>query len=373
MKYPVAFILIVGCLALLHQPQEPVAGPVPCDAQSSQMQPATPQPTLPADAPLPLASPQPPVDLPQPAAPKPTGAAEVPQTAKDSPAPASYPLYPDKSQKGPAYVEPNTAQSWYRHLCDDHEFDRAWVMWLHRQPRGMARLAALHGDAHNEVVNESLAVYRAKRPVVTAARASSIKWVTEKEAKADRSKPDWYFVTKKTGCPACIIAKGNFHNPAVISASQDFNCVMVYGDETLKLNAWLWHYRWTLKWFPTDFIVSADGKQVYRYDGRPTTVELLHRFKDAQDRFSGKAATILTPKQIRTLLPTLAAPLLPRTEEVVEGPQLSVVTRRAQRSGYAPTAGAPSVSRNWTSPSAGRIQAPGPIGRATFRPQGLFR
>jgi hypothetical protein len=381
MRYPVLAILIVAGLALLHQPQEPVAGPVPCDAQSRV--PATPQPVILSDAPLPLASPQPPADSHQPAAPKPTGAADVPQTAKDSPAPSTYPLYPDKPRKGPAYVEPNTAQNWYRHLCNDHGFDRAWVMWLHRQPRGMARLEALHGDAHNEVVNESLAVYSSRRPAVTAVRATAIKWVTEREARADKTKPDWYFCTRLRGCPACIIAKGNFYNPAVISASQDFNCVMVYGDDYGRFKRWANYRRFQVSLFPTDVFVPVDEQSAYWYPGKPVTAELLLRFEDALTRFKTPAlrnpATprVTSPQQLRALLPTLAAPFVPRTEEVVEGPQQSVVTRRALRSGYAPTASAPAVvSRprsNWTHPSAGRTQKPGPLGRATFRPQGLLR
>jgi hypothetical protein len=391
MRYPVLAILIVAGLALLHQPQEPVAGPVPCDAQSSKL----------AQVPPERQKPVPKVELEDSSAK--TSDRELEQRAS-SPK-KGYPLYPAQRQPGTtiAVVEPNVVIAYVEHLYRDHGFDRKWVTWLANQRQGPARLVALHSDAHNEVVDKSLAVYGAPvlaEPVkqtapivITVKRATAIKWVTEKEARADKTKPDWYFCTRKTGCPACIIAKGNFYNPAVISASQDFNCVMVYGDDYGRFKVWA-DYR-GLKplddrgqvrhLFPEDFFVSADEKFGRWYQGKPVTEELLHRFAEIRAFFRNPAANrdpatsrFMPPKQLRALLPTLAASSPPQTQTDVEAKQQSSVTRRAMvPSGSRPAGVAPGVSRSrqshWTPSSAGRIQKPGVLGRATFRPSPLLR
>jgi hypothetical protein len=382
MRYPVLAILIVAGLALLHQPQEPVAGPVPCDAQSSKL----------AQVPPERQKPVPKVELEDSSAK--TSDRELEQRAS-SPK-KGYPLYPAQRQPGTtiAVVEPNVVIAYVEHLYRDHGFDRKWVTWLANQRQGPARLVALHSDAHNEVVDKSLAVYGAPvlaEPVkqtapivITVKRATAIKWVTEKEARADKTKPDWYFCTRKTGCPACIIAKGNFYNPAVISASQDFNCVMVYGDDYGRFKRWANYRRFQVSMFPTDVFVPVDEQGAYFYPGRPVTAELLLRFEDALTRFKTPAlrnpATprVTSPQQLRQLLPTLAASSPPQTQTDVEAKQQSSVTRRAMvPSGSRPAGVAPGVSRSrqshWTPSSAGRIQKPGVLGRATFRPSPLLR
>lgn len=351
MRYPIAFALIMASLWLLNQPQpEPtVASPVPCDAQSSQMN----------------------------AKPVERHTPSIGESAVTPPQPAAR----EVEQRDSSRLNNNQIVTLYGMFIDQIEpiwgqggtMRQAVEKWLAEHPEHDPRVPTVAPPKEEPVETEPIVITVAKLP-------TKIKWVSEKAALADKTKPDWYFITKLRGCAACIKAKGNFHDPAVIAASQHFNCVRVVGDDTAALVKWLKYRRWTLEWFPSDFFLSADGKQALRFDKAPTTLELLYRFDETLKRFKGQQPPrILNKEEINALLPTLAAPKTPRTQKEVEAPQqVDVATQGSVPGGSRPARLSAEASRsprpaNWTLRPAGKVQSPGFVGKRTFRPSPLFR
>lgn len=280
--------------------------------------------------------------------------------------------YPETPLPGPpAYVEP--ANQYAAHLIRDHYFDAKYVNALNAQQR-----FSLHTDAHNGVVREQFAVYgnkplamkffppvRVTEPIVikVAKLPTAIKWVSEKEAKAS-PKPDWYHVTRSKGCPHCVIADGFLATPMLVGASQDFDCVKIVDPD--PQGEWVRYY--AIRYYPSDRFVRADSHwPFYPIDGRPSsTASYLRQLHAVKNWTEGVKTPKVTPvEKIRSLLPTLAVNEPPRTRNVVEGQQQSVVRSRAE------------VPRSYASPRAsvpttGRASTPGPLRRARFAPGPRF-
>lgn len=218
------------------------------------------------------------------------------------------------------------------------------------------------------------AVVEVKAPALPA----SINYVSEKEAVAS-GKIRFYHVTDSKTCAPCRLAKGFMSTPAFIKASQEFACVLIDRAAVPKaqFDKWVRYYGVTL--MPAEVFVSPDGKRKVAYNGLPHTAPAtgtayyLQILNIGRKEVTGKVVEPLTPTAIKNvvqknLIPTLAATKPPQTQTVVEGRQRSVVVvRTPPRASYAPCAGGRSNC------SGMRTRSPGFIGRATFRPQPLFR
>jgi hypothetical protein len=228
---------------------------------------------------------------------------------------------------------------------------------------------------------------------VTPVAAQPLKHVWLRDAEARKSgKPILYYFTLSQGCPHCVRCDRMLSTPLLKAALLDFACVKVV--DPPKGGAFVTYHR--IKVYPSFRIFRKDMKRVATHDGCPSDVPTFlvnldsgRKYVNGEQHTPRKGPllpTLAAIKPVKELLPTLAAPFAPRTQEKVEGPQRSVVVTRpsvpvgsaSDRLGLGVTSRRPVPrSYNWTPSSAGRTQAPSvmpppilpqsPYGRQVYR------